>query len=386
MDARHDQPAEPASLWSAWLQALATIARDKGVLLLLVAAPVLYGFFYPWFYADEVLTRVPVAVVDMDGSSLSRQITRFAEADPRIEVRLVTASEREAQEALWRGEVEGYALIPANLKRSVVRGEEALVRVEGNGAYALLNKAVQYGFAEAVGTVSAGVEMRKLQAAGQSAQQAAASRNPVQLQMVALFNPTEGYGSFVVPAVALLILQQTLLMGAAMLAGTWVEVGRHRARARTWLGRLLALSTLGWASGLFYFGWIFLLHDYPRGGNPLGALALLACYVPAIAALGALVGLWVGNRERALQVLLFTTLPIAFVAGFSWPVEALPEPLQWARWLLPSTSGVQASLRLNQLGAPLDAALPQLCALVALGTACTVALLAWTRPGFGRSA
>lgn len=374
---------EPTSLWSAWLQTLATICRDKGVLLLLVAAPVLYGFFYPWFYADEVLTRVPVAVVDMDRSSLSRQITRFAEADPRIEVRLVTASEREAQEALWRGEVEGYALIPPNLKRSVVRGEEALVRVEGNGAYALLNKAVQYGFAEAVGTVSAGIEMRKLQAAGQSAQQAAASRNPVQLQMVALFNPTEGYGSFVVPAVALLILQQTLLMGAAMLTGTWVESGRHRARARTWLGRLLALCTLGWVSGLFYFGWIFLLHDYPRGGNPLGALALLACYVPAIAALGALIGLWVGNRERALQVLLFTTLPIAFVAGFSWPVEALPEPLQWLRWLLPSTSGVQASLRLNQLGAPLVAALPQLCALVALCASCTVALLAWTRPGPG---
>lgn len=371
---------EPGSLWSAWLQTLATICRDKGVLLLLVAAPVLYGFFYPWFYADEVLTRVPVAVVDMDRSSLSRQITRFAEADPRIEVRLVTASEREAQEALWRGEVEGYALIPANLKRSVVRGEEALVRVEGNGAYALLNKAVQYGFAEAVGTVSAGIEIRKLQAAGQSAQQAAASRNPVQLQMVALFNPTEGYGSFVVPAVALLILQQTLLMGAAMLTGTWVESGQHRARARTWLGRLLALCTLGWVSGLFYFGWIFVLHDYPRGGNPLGALALLACYVPAIAALGALIGLWVGNRERALQVLLFTTLPIAFVAGFSWPVEALPEPLQWLRWLLPSTSGVQASLRLNQLGAPLAAALPQLCALVALSAGCTVAMLAWTRP------
>lgn len=380
MDQRHETSAEPSTLWSAWLQALATIGRDKGVLLLLVAAPVLYGFFYPWFYADEVLTRVPVAVVDLDRSSLSRQITRFAEADPRIEVRLVTASEREAKEALWRGEVEGYALIPAHLKRSVVRGEEALVRVEGNGAYALLNKAVQYGFAEAVGSVSAGIEIRKLQAAGQSAQQAAASRNPVQLQMVALFNPTEGYGSFVVPAVALLILQQTLLMGAAMLTGTWVEAGQHRARAHTWLGRLLALCTLGWVSGLFYFGWIFVLHDYPRGGNPLGALALLACYVPAIAALGALIGLWVGNRERALQVLLFTTLPMAFVAGFSWPVEALPEPLQWLRWLLPSTSGVQASLRLNQLGAPLAAALPQLCALVALSAGCTVALLAWTRP------
>lgn len=371
----------PRNLLHAWLQALATVARDKGVLLLLIGAPVLYGFFYPWFYADEVLTRVPVAVVDMDRTSLSRQITRFADADPRIEVRLVTASEHEAQQALWRGEIEGYAVIPPHLKRNVVRGESAVVSIEANGAYALLNKAVQFGFAEAVGTVSAGVEIRKLQTSGQSAQQARASRAPVQLQTVALFNPIEGYGSFVVPAVALLILQQTLLMGAALLAGTWVEAGQHRASTTTWLGRLLALSTLGWASGLFYFGWIFVLHDYPRGGNPLGALALLACYVPAIAALGSLLGLWFGNRERALQVLLFTTLPIAFVAGFSWPVEALPEPLQWLRWLLPSTSGVQASLRLNQLGAPLQAALPYLCTLVALGALCTAAVVFVTRPG-----
>ncbi len=175
-------------LLGAWLQALATVVRDKGVLLLLVGAPVLYGFFYPWFYADEVLTRVPVAVVDLDHTSLSRQITRFADADPRIEVHLVTGSEREAQEALWLGEIEGYAVIPAGLKRSVVRGENALVSIEANGAYALLNKAVQYGFAEAVGTVSAGVEIRKLQASGQSAPQAHASLAPVQLQMVALFN------------------------------------------------------------------------------------------------------------------------------------------------------------------------------------------------------
>lgn len=364
----------------AWVSTLVTLARDKGVVLLLVAAPVLYGFFYPWFYADEVLTRVPVAVVDQDRTALSRQITRLADADPRIEVRLVTASEQEAREALWRGEVEGYALIPADLHRNVVRGAPAVITVEGNGAYAMLNKAVQYGFAEAIGTVSAGVEIRQLQAAGQSAAQARASRAPVQLQMVALFNPTEGYGSFVVPAVALLILQQTLLMGAAMLAGTWVESGEHRASGRVWLGRLLALSTFGWISGLFYFGWIFVVQDYPRGGNPLGALALLACYAPAVAALGMLLGLWFGNRERALQVLLFSTLPIAFLAGFSWPVEALPEPLQWLRWLLPSTSGVQASMRLNQLGAPLADAVPYLCALAALATAAWAAVTLLARP------
>ena len=106
----------------------------------------------------------------------------------------------EAQQALWRGEIEGYALLPQDLKRNVLRGTPAVVSIEGNGAYALLNKAVLYGFSEAVGTVSAGVEIRKLQAGGQSAVQAARSRSPLNTQLVALFNPTEGYGSYVVPA------------------------------------------------------------------------------------------------------------------------------------------------------------------------------------------
>lgn len=369
-----------AAVWRAWGQALRALAADKGVLLLLLGAPLLYSVFYPWFYSTEAVTRVPVAVVDLDHSRLSRQITRFAQASPRIEVRWVAGNEHAAQQALWRGDIQGYAVLPADLQRSVARGSAAVVSVQANGAYALLNKAVLSGFAEAVGTVSAGIEIRKLQASGLGSAQAAAARNPLQVQMVALFNPAEGYGSFVVPAVALLILQQTLLMGVALRVGSWVESGQHRASASTWLGRLLAFSSLGLLSGAYYFGWTFWLNGYPRGGNPLGALVLLALYVPAVAALGALLGLWFGDRERALQVLLFTSLPLAFMGGFSWPAESLPEALQWARWLSPSTAGIQASLRLNQLGAPLAAATPQLAVLAGIFCSATAALLLWARP------
>ncbi len=351
---------------AAWLATLKAVAQDTGVLLLLVLAPLVYGFFYPWPYQTQVVTRVPVAVVDQDHSSLSRQITRFASASPALDVCLVTADEGLARQALWRGEIEGYALLPPDLKRDVVRGSTTVVTIEANGSYALLNKAVLYGFAQAVGTVSAGVEIRKLQASGQSALQAQASRSPINTQMVALFNPTEGYGSYVVPAVALLIIQQTLLMGVGLLVGLWAETGQHRASAAIWLGRILGFSTVGYLSGLLYFGWIFWAQDFPRGANPGGALVLLAFYVPAICSLGALLGVWFGNRERALQVLLFTALPMAFVSGFSWPAEALPEFLQAVRWLFPSTAGIQASLRLNQMGAALGDVLPYLMALTAI--------------------
>jgi len=295
-------------------------------------------------------------------------------------VRMVIGDEHQAQHALWRGEIEGYALLPRDLKRDVLRGSLAVVTVEANGSYALLNKAVLSGFAEAVGTVSAGVEIKKLQASGQSAPQAQAGRNPISTQMVALFNPTEGYGSYVVPAVALLIIQQTLLMGVAMLVGLWAETGRHRADAATWLGRILGFSSIGYLSGLLYFGWIFWAQDFPRGANTRGGLVLLAFYMPSICTLGALLGVWFGNRERALQVLLFTALPMAFVSGFSWPAEALPEMLQTLRWLFPSTAGIQASLRLNQMGAPLADVAGYLLILAALSTSAGGLLLWVARP------
>ncbi|MFS4552809.1 ABC transporter permease [Comamonas resistens] len=349
--------------------------RDKGAVLLLLGAPVLYGFFYPWFYSSEVVQRVPVAVVVQDSSGLARQMLRFAQASPRIHPQLVTADEGEARAAVLRGEVMGYALLPRDLKRDVLRRANVVIPVYANGAYPLVSKQVQYGFAEAFGTVSAGVEIKRLQAGGQSAPQAAVSRSPVNAQAVALFNPTEGYGSFVVAAVSVLILQQTLLMGSALLVGTWREQGADRVGSRQWLARLLALCVPGWLAGLFYFGWIFIWQDFPHGGNPWGALALLACFVPAVVGCACLLGWWLADRERALQVVLFSSIPLAFLGGFTWPVEALPEPLQWLRWLSPSTAGIQASLRYNQLGAPLVAALPHLAWLACMALTSWLAVL-----------
>ncbi|MBP9941116.1 MAG: ABC transporter permease [Comamonas sp.] len=365
-----------ASFVRLWWASLLTLLRDKGAVLLLFGAPMLYGFFYPWFYQQQVVQRVPVAVVVQDNSGLARQVLRFAQASPRIDPQLVTGDEAEARDAVLRGTVMGYALIGHDFKRDVLRSDKVVVPVYANGAYPLVSKQVQYGFAEAVGTVSAGVEMKRLQASGQSALQSAASRSPVNVHNVALFNPTEGYGSFVVAAVAILILQQTLLMGGALLVGTWREQGVAQASIMQWLARLLALCVPGWLAGLFYFGWIFIWQDYPHGGNPWGALLLLGCFVPAVAGCASLLGWWLANRERALQVVLFTSIPLAFMGGFTWPVEALPDALQWLRWLSPSTAGIQASLRLNQMGAPLAAAAQPMLWL-ALMALCSWAAMLW---------
>ena len=335
----------------AFTEMLRSVLRDPGALLLLLAAPVLYSFFYPWPYTTQALTRVPVAIVDLDHTSLTRQIARFAQASPRLDLRFVTADEQAARQALQRREIEGYALLPPDLKRGVVHGTPVVVPVLGNGAYFLINKTVLSGFGEVVGTVSAGAELKSLQARGQPPLQAAASRSPVNVQLLPLFNTTEGYGSYVVPAVSVLIIHQLLLIGSALVAGTRFEQPVPREGHGAWLARIAALSVFGLLSGAYFFGWVHGFFGYAHGGNPVGSAALLLPFAWSVAALGVLLGALFADRERAMQALLATSLPIAFLAGFSWPMEALPAPLRALGALIPAVPGIQGFLRLNQMGA-----------------------------------
>lgn len=391
-------PSALQRLRQGWREALHAIFTDKGVALLLIIAPLIYGFFYPWPYAHEVVQRVPTAIVDKDHSSLSRQIVRFAQASPRMQV-MQFASEAEAQQALWAGQIEGYAVLPAHLRRDVLLSRPVQVPIYGNGGYVLLNKSVLYGFAETVGTVSAGIEIRQLTARGMPAAAANVLRSPVTIDMVAAFNPTEGYGSSVVPAVAMLILQQTLLMAAGMMIGTWAEGGlpasdgtvpapvpAHTHDAWRWLGRVLALALPNVLVGMFYFGWIYIWQGYGHGGNMVGVLILLPAFALCCACWGCVIGLWTGNRERVMQVLLFAAMPLFFISGYAWPASALPWPLDTLRWLAPSTAGIHASVLLNQMGAGLHAVLPDLFALVALGLAAFAALVLHGRRALAPSA
>ncbi len=390
---RH-HPRRPGGVWlgvwlGAWMAARC-LRRDAGALLLMALAGAFYAFFYPYPYANEQVTRVPVAVVDGDRSALSRQLVRMAMASPGLNVVLVTASEAEAQQALWRREIEGVLIIPPDLARNATQGRAVTLPVLGNGSYLLLNKAVLEGFAKSVGTLSAGIELAKRQAHGAAPAQAAAQRAPVQLGITALFNEREGYASYIVPAVAVLIVQQTLLIGASLLAGTWCQRGGARARwllrrPQRALGLWGLLAAVGFANGLFFFGFVFWFWDYPRGANLPLAAAVLLPFVLAVAALGLALGTWSRQRERVFMLAVATSIPLLFLTGIPWPLQAVPVPLQWLAALLPTTAGVQALVAVNQMGASLAEVLPQLRQLWAL---CGVyaLLAAWALQRAGRQA
>ena len=351
------------------------VFTDKGVLTMMVIAPIIYGFFYPWPYSKEIVRNVPVAIIDNDHSTLSTKIISYAQSSPRLDVSVVT-DENTAKDLVWRNKIVGYMVIPSGLYQKVSTGQSAKVSVLANGNYFLLNKQVQTGFLEIIGTVSAGVEIQKSVMQGNDITLAKANLSPVNLTINPLYNQTEGYGSYVVPPVSILILQQMFLMATAMLVGTWVEQKSHHAPLKTWLARIVGISVFGVLLGCFYYGWVFSMNDYPRNQNLAGSLLLLAVFFPAVVSLGCVIGLWFAGRERVMQVLVVSSMPMLFISGITWPTQMLPDVFQYIRWVLPSTSGMNASVMLNQMGASVAMTRVYFLALMLILLVCLV-ILTW---------
>lgn len=376
-DSRTDNHLTHATFIQGFVGTLTSVFKDKGVILMLIIAPILYGFFYPWPYRAEVVQEIPVGVVDYDHSELSKTISRYSDASPNLSVQQYN-TEQDATNAMYHNEIAGYLVIPRNLEQDVFANKPVHVSVLGNNSYFLLNKQLQMGFTAAIGTVSAGVEVKRDVAQGTYMETAKVSTQAVPLRIDPMFNRSEGYGAYVVPAVAILILQQTLMIGTALLIGTWYENKRQNASASGWLGRILALSTVTFFMGCFYYGWVFSYQNYPRGHNMPGTLLFMALFASVVSTVGCLFGMLFKERERSMQILIFSSLPMFFLSGYPWPVSQLPEPLQYIRWLFPVTSGMNASVRLNQIGVSLSQVSGYLLHLIALGMI-TFALLMWVQ-------
>lgn len=352
----------------AWGQTWSAILGDKAALLLFFISGIVYSFFYPLPYSGETVRRVPVAIVDQDNSTLSRQLIRWTGVHPGLAVAGVTTRPEQAQDWIWRGEAAGVMFIPADFSSKILAGRQPEVEVGGIGTYPLLNKVALNGLAEVVGTVSAGIELKRLGAATPSALQADAQRQPLSVEALPMFNVREGYASYIVPGVVVLLMQQTFLLGIGLLFGSWTSERRfpYAAGGAAYAGALAAFSLVVVLNAAWFFGFVFWWQDYPRGGNPGASLALTLLYSVCVAALGIYMGLFFRTRERSVQLLVASSMPVLFLAGLAWPAQALPLPLQALRWLLPSTAAIQGFIATNQMGASLAEVRQEVLVLAAL--------------------
>ena len=361
------------SLWDAFKGTLAGVLGDKGAVMPAVVGVIFYCFFYPLPYLPQTVRQVPVAVADYDGSPLSRQLERDLDSTRELHVTSVVRRVEDAVPLLQHLEIGGIVAIPPDFDRDVLRGTPTGVTIMGNGGYIVVDGTILGSTAQVLAATAAGpIAAHMLESHVPPAELLRAAHAGPAVIKQPLFNTVQGYEGYVVPASTGIIVHQLLLIAICILIGTWVEKGvwsiapDGALSVRAFGGMLGALSILVFGALLFWIGFVFWFHDLPRGGNLSAAIVFCGLYAVAISALGVVVGCWMGERERALQVVAALSVPLLFLSGFAFPVESMPQPVVALSDLLPSTHGIQGLLKFNQMGASWQEARSEVRGLILL--------------------
>ena len=303
-------PAAPRGIGGAFAAEWWRVLTNRGAFILLVLGPLVYGVYYPQPYLNQILRKIPIAVVDNDLSELSRNIVQTLDASGAVKVAVraetwPTRAPRStaARPSPWSASARDGARraqgphrpsadlcrcdlpvhLPNDWQRHRGRHQHAVVRARrGRRAHGR-----------------------------QPGQGGARVGEPADILLQPIFNPVGGYASYIVPAAFVLILQQMLLIGASML--TVVALAQRGGGAfASVLGRGIAHLTIFLPALALYFIVLPRVYGFSALGHPLQLLALAVLFTLATSFMGQAVGAWFTHPETPTLIFLGTSLPQLF--------------------------------------------------------------------------
>lgn len=359
------------SVFQVWFGETRNALTDEGMLIFFVLVPLFYPLLYSFVYTNEVVRDVPVAVVDMSHSSMSRRFIRDFDASPDTKVAFFCNNMDEAKDLIGRQEVFGVLYFPSDFQTNINRMEQSRVSIYCDMSFMLYYKAVFQTATAVAGEVNADIQIER--AGNWTERENEVLTQPLDYEEIPIFNTTGGYGNFIIPGVLMLVLQQTLLLGIGLSAGT--------RRERLLDGKVKVAD--GYAGGVFgtvfgkalsylmiyiilaaylvlivprLFGFVSILHGYDLVCFMLPYL--LSCIFFAMT-----VSFAVRYRENIILIVVFTSVVFLFMSGVSWPQSNIPAFWQGVSSLIPSTFGIRGFVRMNTMGALLGDVNPEYTAL-----------------------
>ena len=349
-------------LFYIWKQEFRTTFRDQGVLIFFVLVPLVYPLIYSFIYTNETIREVPTVVVDDSRSSLSQEYLRKVDASPETSIVAYCADMEEAKLMLKDRKAYGIIYIPAHFSDDIVQGKQTQVSIFCDMSGLLYYKALLTANTNVSLAMNAAIKMER--AGNTTARQDEITAYPIEYEDVAIFNPTNGFAAFLIPAVLILIIQQTLLLGIGLSAGTAREHNQFKDLVpinRHYNGTLRIVMGKGLSYFMVYsLVAVYILCVVPRlfSLNQIaipGVLTLFTLpYLTACIFFAMTSSIAIRNRETCMLLFVFTSVPLLFLSGISWPGSAMPSFWRYFSYLFPSTFGINGYVRINSMGATLN--------------------------------
>ncbi|MDR3706277.1 MAG: ABC transporter permease [Paludibacteraceae bacterium] len=339
------------------------VFKDSGVLIIFFGAGLFYPLIYGLTYFNEALHEVPITMVDYSHSALSRNFIRELDATPDVKVKYQSPSMEEAQLLYAQKNVYGIIYIPSSFSKDIQTGQQTHVSAYTSMASMLYYRAIYSAVNYVALDMGHKIQIKNLMAKGLTQRQAVVSASPIWFEGKSLYNPKAGYGSFLVPCILILVLQQTLVLGIGILAGTAREENtfhnliplqqKFHGTLRIVIGKSAAYFLLYCFVGAYNLLAIPHIFNLPQLVDFWTLSIFILPYLLACVFFAMSLSVFFGDREVVFLLYLFSSLPLLFMSGAMWPQGHLPVFWKTVSYFFPSTVGIQGFIKLNSMKATL---------------------------------
>jgi len=300
-------------------------------------------------FAEGVPRNLPVGIVDMDNTVLSRKVAMWIDATPEAEIAMHIPNQEEAYQQMAEGKLEAVVIIPEGTEKNILKGSSERIPVFINNTNILKGGYLQKGIYKSLATLSGGIKLQFAMKSGLPERQAKAKVQPVRLQQHILFNPFGNYSYFLLSALLPLMLVIFTLLSNVFAVGTEVREGT----GPEWLehsggsiivalaGKLLPYTILLAVDAVVMNVVLFIRMGTPLQGSfafiMLGEIMMIVTY-QLLAAL--LISVTANLRLGLSLASAYAMMALTF-SGLTFPQFAMPVVARVFSYLFPFTQWVK---------------------------------------------
>jgi len=309
----------------------------------MVLFPILVIFFFTSMLDEGLPTSLPVGVVDLDNTSMSRSLTRKLDGFQMSKVVAHYPSMTEARRAIQRNEIYGFLYIPKGTADKLVASRQP--KISYYYSYTTLTAgSMLMKDLKTISTLgSAALGQATMRAKGLTDKQIQTLLQPITVDLHMIANPWSNYNAYLstmmVPGLIMLFifLISAYSIGTELKFATskkWMEMADNNITVAL-LGKFLP-QTIIWLAIVFGYEWYVFYHlGFPHLGSPwmlilLGLMQVLSAQGFGIFAFGLMPSLRMSMSICSLWAVLSISM-----AGSAFPVMGMDSALQSLSWLFP---------------------------------------------------
>ena len=346
------------------------IGTNIPILIVLVLGNVGYGFLYNLLYNTNVYKEAPIAIVDMSQSDLSRHFIDYIDATQEVKVVAKTQNFHEAKRMLIEREIIGFLYIPSELKTEIMKGNQVQYVVYGS----TLSFLDYLNIYEAVNFASLDINSELIPEMIESLNMIdilfLANDKAVDIVSEPLYNTSEGYGTYLIPPVMVIIIFQTLMITVAMRCGgektTRLQDNKTTSlggSAKIVLGKAFTNVTIYSVFSVFFLGLLPLIFHLPHLGDSLDIIIMMIPYLFASVFFCLSLSPFYTDSDMPLFIIVFMSVPLVFLSGISYPLELMPWHWRIFHYLIPTAPATLAFVKLDCMGGDLTNIRPEMITL-----------------------